>query len=213
MRLMTVVASGALLLASASAPALEPRLDTLALRDAIRIGVSGSDVERERLHAQYRVRVAEPPVDWIDVMTPFHRVMLAAEQADGAGLRFGQREAIATLGETADQLDVIVELTFHPLNTFVAVPTYSVRLEGPDGARIEPRRTDHVPRFSPRVEVDTPAYPAPGRTLGEGQPVLGGTIVAAFGVATLDAAATYQLVVADGDAELTRVNLDLGRLR
>jgi hypothetical protein len=157
--------------------------------------------------------VAEPPVDWIDVMTPFHRVMLAAEQADGAGLRFGQREAIATLGETADQLDVIVELTFHPLNTFVAVPTYSVRLEGPDGARIEPRRTDHVPRFSPRVEVDTPAYPAPGRTLGEGQPVLGGTIVAAFGVATLDAAATYQLVVADGDAELTRVNLDLGRLR
>jgi hypothetical protein len=95
----------------------------------------------------------------------------------------------------------------------VAVPTYSVRLEGPDGARIEPRRTDHVPRFSPRVAVDTPAYPAPGRTLGEGQPVLGGTIVAAFGVATLDAAATYQLVVADGDAELTRVNLDLGRLR
>jgi len=203
----------AMLLATAAAPALEPQLDARAMQDAVRIGVTGSEVDRERLHARYRIQVAEPPVDWVDVMTPFHRVMLAAEQADNAGLRFGQREAIATLGDTADQLDVLVELTFHPLNTFVAVPGYTVRLEDSSGGRIEPRRVDLVPRFSPRVEIDAPAYPAPGRTIGEGQPVLGGTIVVAFGLAALDGSAAYQLVVADGDTELTRASLDLGSLR
>jgi len=212
-RLAAVATCALLVLAATAAPGLEPQLDTRAIQDAVRIGVSGSDVERERLHAQYRIRAAEPPVDWIDVMTPFHRVVLAAEQADNAGRRFGQREAIATLGDTADQLDALVELTFHPLNTFVAVPGYTVRLEDRDGSRIEPRRVDLVPRFSPRVEVDSPAYPAPGRTLGEGQPVLGGTIVVVFGLEALDGTATYQLVVADGDTELTRVDLDLGSLR
>jgi len=213
MRLEIAIAAGVVLAAAASTPALVSPLDTLDLRDAVRIGVSGSEVEREQVHARYRIRVAEPPVDWVDVMTPFHRVMLAAEQADNAGLRFGQREAIATLGETADQLDLLVELTFHPLNTFVAVPGYTVALEDPDGGRIEPRRTALVPRFAPRVEGDAPAYPAPSRTIGEGQPILGGTIVVAFGVATLDGNATYELVVTDGDVELTRADLDLGSLR
>ena len=62
-----------------------------------------SSRERTQFHAPYRVRVTQPPVDWIDVITPFHRVELAAEtNARSGGRIFGQREAIEALREAAE---------------------------------------------------------------------------------------------------------------
>jgi hypothetical protein len=128
-------------------------------------------------------------VDWIDVITPYHRVELAAETNARTGSRqVGQREALEMLREAPNQIDLIVELTFHPLNTFVGVPLYQVAMIGPRGSRVQPRRVDRVPRFSPRLEPSWPALPTPQGTavFGGGQPVLGGTVIAAFDGSVLE---------------------------
>src|ERR1700752_3685242 len=106
-----------------TAGAVQLALDRRAIEEAIYIGQSRIESERTRFHVPYRVRVAQPPIDWIDVITPFHRVELAAEVNARSGRRqFGQREAQEALRDVSDQIDLLIEMTFHPLNTFVAVP-------------------------------------------------------------------------------------------
>ena len=203
-------------LASASLGAVQMTLDRRAIEEAVFVGQSRLDAERNQLHSVYRVSVARAPVDWIDVITPFHRVVLAAERSARAGSRqFGQREAAQILGEAPDQIDLLVEMTFHPLNTFVGVPPYTVVLIGPAGARVPPRRLDRIPRSGPRLDPAWPRLPAPtaAEVFGGGEPVVGGTLVAAFEGATLDATGRYEAVVLDENRELARTVLDLARMR
>src|SRR4029453_14034876 len=101
--------------------------DPPGLADAIELGQSRIDDVRSRFHAAYHIEVMQPPVDYIEVVTPFRRIALDAETHTRAGERlYGQREALATLGDNPARVDVIVELTFHPLNNFVGVPSYTV---------------------------------------------------------------------------------------
>jgi hypothetical protein len=202
---------------AASAGAVQLTLDRRAIEEAIYIGQSRIEVERERFHAPYRVRVTQPPVDWIDVITPFHRVELAAEMNARRGSRqFSQREAMDILKEAPNQIDLVIEMTFHPLNTFVAVPRYEIEVRSPSGgSRIEPRRLDRFPRFSPRAGSAGPALPTPNASAvaGGGQPVVGGTILATLDGSTLDPKQRLEVIVLDGKKELARVALDLGKMR
>jgi hypothetical protein len=204
-----------LLLLSPSVRAVQPRLDRRAIEEAIFLAQSNLDAERLRFHAPYRIGVTSPPIDWIDVITPFHRVELAAETSDRAGNRFGQREALQVLGTAVDQLDFLIEMTFHPFNTFIGVPNYTVTLVGRTGPRVAPRRVERVPRFGPRVEAAAPTYPGTAGTArrGTGQPVVGGTLIAVFDLAGLDPEGRYEIVVTDGEMELTRAAVDLTQLR
>jgi hypothetical protein len=201
------------------ASALQLTLDRRAIEEAIYAGQSRIESERTRFHAPYRVRVAQPPVDWIDVVTPFHRVELAAEaNARKGGSQFGQREAFEVLRGAPDQIDLLIELTFHPQNAFVGVPAYQVEMVAPGGARVAPRRLDRYPRFGPRLDSSGPDYPAPNAAaiFGGGQPVLGGTLIAAFDGTRLDPKDRYDVVVIDGDGkktELARSPLDLEKMR
>src|SRR4029453_2200687 len=112
---------------TAAVSAFEPSLDPRSLADAIDLGQSRIDDVRSRFHAAYHIEVMQPPVDYIEVVTPFRRIALDAEARTRAGERvYGQREALATLGDNPARVDVIVELTFHPLNNFVGVPSYTV---------------------------------------------------------------------------------------
>jgi hypothetical protein len=200
-------------LASASVGAVQPVLDRRAIEEAIYVGQSRVESERTRFHAPYRIRVAQAPVDWIDVVTPFHRIELAAEDNARRGRRlFGQREALAILGDTPRQIDLILEMTFHPLNTFVGVPGYRVALLGAGGLRIEPSQLGRFPRFGPRMEVPRPVFPD-GKAFGTGQPVVGGTIVAAFDGTTLDANGRYDVILVEGDRELVRSRIDFATMR
>ena len=204
------------LLVAGSAGAVQLTLDNRALFDAIGIGQSRLERERVAFHAGYRLRVARPPLDWIDVVTPFHRVVLAAEARARVGDRvFGQREALAVLSEAPGQIDLLVELTFHPQNNFVGVPAYEIALIGPSGAKVQPLRTDRYPRFQARVATPTPELPLPGGTplSGRGDPVLGGTIVAPFNGTRLDPLGSYTVVLTAAGKELARVGMDLSRLR
>jgi hypothetical protein len=205
-------------LAYVPASALQLKLDRRAIEEAIYIGQSRIESERIRFHAPYRVQVAQPPVDWIDVVTPFHRLELAAEtNARRGGSQFGQRQALEVLSGAPDQVDLLIELTFHPLNTFVGVPAYQVELVAPGGTRIAPRRLDRYPRFGPRLDSSGPVFPAPNAAaaFGGGQPVLGGTLIAVYDGTSLDAKGRYGVVLMDGDGktELARSAFDLAKMR
>src|ERR1041384_8865509 len=94
----TGIVRAALLGCSGAVAAFDQALDAQSLAEAIQIGSSRIDDTRSRFHAPYRVEAAQPPVDYIDVVTPFRRVVLDAEAHTRAGERlYRQREAVATL--------------------------------------------------------------------------------------------------------------------
>jgi len=201
---------------SVSSRAVQMTLDDRAITDAISIGQSRIDREHTRFHQPYRLIVRQLPVDWIDVITPFHRIVLAAEARARAGNRlFAQREAFAALNEAPGQITMLIELTFHPLNNFVGVPDYDVSLIGAQGDRVRAERLDRYPRSQPRVETPTPELPITGGApvLSKGEPVIGGTLVAPFDARRLDPAGRYNVVLSEKGKELVRVSVDLAGLR
>ena len=201
---------------TAAVSAFEPSLDPRSLADAIDLGQSRIDDVRSRFHAAYHIDVMQPPVDYIEVVTPFRRIALDAEAHTRAGERlYGQREALATLGDNPSRLDVVVELTFHPLNNYVGVPAFTVVLVPPGGKPIEPRTISRVPRFGPRLSGRPLPYPYVTNSAAPqgSQPLLGGSIIAAFDGTTLDARGAYVTVIRDSGKDVAKATVDLARLR
>jgi hypothetical protein len=193
-------------------------LDSRAIDEAIAIGQSRLAAERTRYHEPYRLIVARPPVDYIDVVTPFRRIVLGAQARAEIGDRgFGQRDALELLAAAPDQVDLRIELTFHPLNTYIGVPDYRVTIEPPAGERLPPvlpRTLERVPRFGARLDgmpLPSPAPAAPA-TAGSSQPMLGGTVIARFDGRLLAGTAST-MVISENGGELVRVRLDLATLR
>lgn len=204
-------------LVTSALPAYQQTLDLPAINDAMAIGQSRVESVRVRFHAPYRVRVAQVPVDYVDVVTPFRRVVLEAEARARIGdRRFGQREALALLADRADQLELFVELTFHPQNTFLGVPPYDVHLTAAGTTQeIPARAVNRVPRYGARVE-DTPfpyAYPTVPTPPAGSQPLLGGTLVVQFDTRTLSATGLYDVVVGEKGKAVARLTINLATLR
>ena len=192
--------------------AFDTALDRRAIEEALSIGQSRIEAIRTRFHAAYRITVGTAPVDYLDVITPFRHVVLAAETRARAGDRsYGLRQA-----ETEENLDALVlqvELTFHPLNTFIGVPGYRVLLaSGPD--TVPPMALEPIPRFGPRFDgVSLPTSLASPVLPGGGQPLTGGTLIARFSTGQLDARGAYELRVMDGKNVLGKARVDFARLR
>src|SRR4029434_9560973 len=94
-----------------STDAVQLTLDRRALDEAINIGQSRIESERRRFHVPYRVRVARSPIDWIDVITPFHRVELAAEMNARSGrLIVSQHEGFYVLKGAAEHIHLLIAL-------------------------------------------------------------------------------------------------------
>ena len=203
-----------------SVAAFVQTLDSQTLAEAIAIGQGRINDVRVRFHGPYHVEVTKAPVDYVEVVTPFRRVALDAEARAHAGDRlYGQRDALAALGDDPSRVDIVVELTFHPLNTFVGVPDYVVNLQTiVDGPPLLPRQISRIPRFSPRLAGTPLPYPyivgPPARN--RSQPLVGGSILASFNGEQLDAQGTYWVVVRDSGKEgkeLARAQVDFGKLR
>jgi hypothetical protein len=194
--------------------AVDLRLERRDFEEAIAIGASRIDTIRTRFHAGYRLPVGIAPVDYIDVITPFRRVVMAAEARARFGDRlFGLRDAQQSIADAPDEILLYVELTFHPLNTFVGVPAYEVVLTA-GRTELPPARIERIPRFGPRVEGFPSPVPQPGVTiLPGGGPLTGGTIAAHFPGSQLDPRGVYEAVVKDRQTVLARARIDLGRLR
>ncbi len=200
--------------------AMELMLDVRAVHDALWIANHSLEAEHRRFHADYRFQVNTAPVDFISLVTPFRRLVLAAETAARLGRRmFGQREALEALHPEPQRVEVYVEMTFHPLNTFVGVPEYRVELlpAATRGVAVLPAHIDRMPRHGPRL--DNPSYPFPypysaGSSAPAGSgPLTGGTLVARFDGAALDPKGLYHVVVKDGTTELGRARVDFAKLR
>jgi len=215
-----------LLVASATVCGFEQTLDPMRLAEAIYIGQSRIDDVRSRLHAAYHVDISMAPVDYAEIVTPFRRIALEAEATTRAGQRlYGQREAIASLGDDPGRLDVVVELTFHPLNTYVGVPNFQVSLQPVGtGMAIPPKGISRVPRFGPRLAGSPLAFPYTGAstastggtstaTARSAQPLLGGRLIANFDGGAVMPRGTYWVLVSDADKELARGRVDFAGLR
>jgi hypothetical protein len=183
-------AIAAMCLATVTINGVDLRLDTSAVGEAVALGQTSIAADLTRFHRPYRVDVTRPPVDYLEIVTPFRRLVLAAQARARAGdRRFGQREALQIDAAAAGQIDVYAELTFHPLNTYVLVPVYRIRISPPSGGVLEPRSFSSSPRYGPRVDgglvpftpTPLPGGPAPGRA----QPMLGATLLASFDGSTL----------------------------
>jgi hypothetical protein len=223
-----IVTAAAITLLVAHPAAFDTMLDPEEIQQAIAIGQSRLAQERERFHRGYRVMVGRAPVDYVEIVTPLRRIVLAAEAgATGGDRRFGQRQALELLAASGNQIDIYVELSFHPLNTFVGVPEYQVTLVPGGGVGAgEPLTVDRIPRYGPRVSgVPLPA-PAGPVVPGGSQPMLGGTIIAHVDGGGLEATGVYEVVLRDvarlrqgsgGQAaqasELARARVDLATMR
>lgn len=212
---LTTQILGLLLAATLAAAAFEPTLSPRAIDEAIAIGLTRVDAERARFHRPYRTEINVAPVDWIDIVTPFRRVMLEAEaRTRNGGRLFGQRDAYEALGTTPNRVSVVIELTFHPMNTFVGVPPYEVTLvRGSDP--IAPLELERVPRFGPRVSGVPLPYPWNGgvRLPGVAEPLTGGTLVAQFDGLLLVADGAYEIAVSEPGRVLARARVNLGSVR
>ncbi len=204
-------------LAVAGVDAFDINPSSAALADAVTLGRTTREARRAEFHEPYRLFVNQAPLDYIDVVTPFRRVVLAARAGLLAGERlFGQREALATLRDRGEQLELRLELTFHPLNTFAGVPAYEADLTSVQTLLpTTPASVERIPRFGPRVEgLPTPtATQGVGLLSGETQPLLGGTLVLTFDGRRLDRAGTYVLALRDKGTVLSRGLINLAALR
>jgi hypothetical protein len=196
-------------------------LDHVAIQDALTIANSSLEATHRRFHADYHFPVNAAPVDFVSIVSPFRRLVLTAETEERLGRRmFGQREALAALHPDPDRFEVYVELTFHPHNTFVGVPDYTIELEPLSfrGPSIAPDALDRLPRFGPRI--DEPWYPfpyphpvGPNAPASGAEPLTGGTLVARIAGAQLNPKAVYAVVIGDEKRVLARARVDLARLR
>ena len=185
-RLAAALASAALtVIAATGLAAVDLRLDPATISQALSLGQTAIAGDLTRFHQPYRVNVARVPVDYVEVVTPFRRIVLAAQaQARAGDRRWGQRQAIELEAAAPGQIDLFTELTFHPLNSFVLVPAYRTRILLPSGALLEPRNGSSMPRYGPRVDGGLVPYtptPLPGGAVpGRSQPMLGATLLASF---------------------------------
>jgi hypothetical protein len=193
----------------------EPVLGLRAIDEAIAIGQSQNDSARRRYHERYRLLVGRAPVDYIDVLTPFRRIVMAAEERAVAGNRvFSERDALTILTERPEPIELFVELTFHPMNTYLGVPGFDLALL-PVGtaARVQPYELLRVPRYGARLEGQRYAYfVAPNPPVG-GQPMLGGTLIGRFHARSVETAGIYDVLITEGEKELARARLNLGMLQ
>ncbi len=199
---------------------VELHLDAQSIGRALALGQTAFVADLDRFHQPYRVDVKTAPVDYVEIVTPFRRIVLTAQAHSRAGdRRFGQREALEIEAAAPRQIDLFAELTFHPLNAFVLVPSYRIRVLPSSGGTLDPRNVNGMPRYGPRVDgglvpytpTPLPGGPLPGRT----QPMLGATIVASFDGETLTRACDRRcdLVIEEEGKTRVQVPLSLASLR
>jgi hypothetical protein len=208
----------AALLGGAALSGFEQTLSLRLIDEAVVLGQSRTEAVHVRFHQPYRLQTPGTPVDYIDVVTPFRRVVLLAEERLRLGmLGFTQREAIAGLGEQSGVIELRVDMTFHPLNVYVGVPAYDVELvtAATPPVRLLPRDLARIPRFG--LSTGTAALPSPaGGALnqpGASQPLSGGMIAAGFPIASLNGTGIYDVVVSEKGKELARARVNFSGLR
>jgi hypothetical protein len=200
-------------LAGLPAMAVQASLDLPAVNEALLFSRTATVTERAQSNRPYRVVVGKAPVDYIDVITPYRRILLTGSARRSAGATLAQREALDLLKESGDTLDVSVELTFNPLNTYIDVPGYAVTLVGVDGRRVTALETFRSARWTARVEGPPSAAPASTGPRPTGGTMVGATIVGRFSLMSLNVTGNYEVETAVTGEPGVRAALPLAGMR
>ena len=201
-------------LTATGAAAVQTDVDLLAIDEALTLIRSGSAPELARFNELYRVKVEKAPVDYLEVVTPFRRIVLTGTARATAGDRgFGQRQAIDLLAESGGRLDIHAELTLNPLNTYIGVPDYVVAMINRSGTRTTATEVTRLSRWTARLPGPPAVGPFLAPTIPRGAPLVGATIIGGFELKGLMPAGTYDVVVELGGEELARAAVVLSGMR
>ena len=202
--------------------AIDLNLDREAIDQAIVFGRQATRSERQAFHDGY-LRTPATEVRRVSVVTEYRRVVLLMEEKRRILDRnYGVRQMTEALRPWRGLIEIIVELQFHPQNTYVRVPSVDVLLV-PLDAPGEPMPlvaddTDRQPRFGLFWEptpVDAPWWPFPPPNtpiLGGAEPLTGGWVHARFEARGLTRG-RYEVAVKNGGENLGRVQFDFGAMR
>ena len=155
---------------------------------------------RARFHAPYVMRLDDPLVEQVEVITEFRRYVLKTEEEITRGnWMFSQRhqEARQTLRLWQRRLSIVARLRFHPQNNFVSVPPYEIVVAAPD--------------VQPLDVIRTPIQAMLSGKPGDSAPLLGATIEAIFDAASVgELARPVRIALAGQDVK--RVTIDFSKL-
>ena len=131
--------------------ALEISLSRQGIERALAIA-RGSEAERARFHGRYRFAVNDPTVAQVEVITEFRRVVIAGEDRLRKGdwmFTQGTRAAEAAVQQWHEQVAIVAQLRFNPLNTYVTVPSLDIMVGDPlSEETVTPLAAHTTPQFS-----------------------------------------------------------------
>lgn len=204
------------------ASAVEANLSTQGVDDAIVFARMALRDARQAFHDRY-VRTVGDTVRRISIVSEYRRVVLRTEEHIRLGNRgYSVRQLSTQIEPWRGSLEVIVELAFHPQNTYVGVPLIDVLLVPLDmPGQVMPLTadvTDRIPRFGlfwDPLPPDTPWWPFPPvmtSVTPKAETVTGGWVQARFDAAAL-ATGRFDVVVKEGAKTLGAADFDFGALR
>lgn len=175
---------------------------------AINLSITTADIERaltiardqdrarERFHVPYIVKVNDPFVEQLEIISEFRRVVLLAEDRVRKGDRafaYSARLAANALEPWQNRVSVIARLRFHPHNAYVDVPRVDMSVDGPNAeeAKIGVLK-------EPILSLPDP------NNLGGQVPVLGAVVEGVFDAKLIGQTRRYVTVYMDGKVLLTR---------
>lgn len=205
------------------ARALTPNIDREQIDEALLFGRQATKVERQAFHDGYQRVLKDSTVRRISIVSEYRRVVLTLEEKMRLLDRnYGQRQMMQMLVPWRGLVEVIVEVQFHPQNTYIGVPLYdvlAVPLDGPStGAPIVPEANDRRPHFGAYWDpppMGAPWWPFPptnAPVIGRSEPITGGWLQARFDARAL-ATGRFDVVVKDGAATLGAAQFDMGAIK
>lgn len=214
---------GLLGLALAARPgAITAHIDRETLDEALIFARQATKDERRAFHDAY-TRAPGGTVRRIAIVSEYRRVVLAVEEKMRLLDRnYGVRQMTQMLVPWRGLVEVIVELQFHPQNTYIGVPlidVLAVPLDDPSNpVPLIPEANDRRPHFGMFWDpppMDAPWWPFPPATapvIGRAEPLTGGWLQARFNARPLGRG-RFDIVVKDGAATLGKAEFDMGVLK